>query len=234
MKRSHFTLIELLVVVAIIGILASMLLPSLSKAREASKVAVCISNQSQIFTAISMYADDNNSFMPKSSRGSGEWLIYKNRTTPNSLGHLMHQNYLDSARVFYCPSWTHPVAQFDVKDGSRGGWPAEGNLHPSSWTWASLAMRMFPELGSDRPVNLNLNESGTALIADHWTAREGNNSGWVYGSGNFGHKTKYVTSFLNGATKAVHDKSKSLISLSIGHTQHNTIETTWRNFFDMD
>jgi len=144
----------------------------------------------------------------------------------------MHDNYLSSAQVFYCPSWTHPVAQFDVKDGSRGGWPAPGNLHPSSWTWASLAMRMFPELDSDRPVNLNMDENGTAVIADHWTAREGNNSGWAYGNGEFGHKTKYVTSYLNGATKVVHDRSKTLISLSIGHTQHNNIETTWRNYFD--
>ena len=236
MKRRKFTLIELLVVVAIIGILASMLLPSLAKAREASKVAVCISNQSQIFTAISMYADDNNSFMPKSKRGSGEWLIYQNRTTPNSLGFLMHEkNYLDSAQVFYCPSWKHPVAQFDVKEsgGSRGGWPAEGNLHPSSWTWASLAMRLFPELGSERPVHLNLDESGTAVIADHWTARSGNNSGWAYGNGHFGHQTKYVTTYLNGATKTIHDKAKKIISLSITHGSHDAIENTWRSEFDM-
>lgn len=54
-----FTLIELLVVIAIIGILASMLLPTLGRAREAGKKAKCVSNLHQIVLAWTMYADDN-------------------------------------------------------------------------------------------------------------------------------------------------------------------------------
>lgn len=63
-QKASFTLIELLVVVAIIGILVSLLLPSLSKAREIGKRAVCLSNQKQISIATQMYIFQDDHFMP--------------------------------------------------------------------------------------------------------------------------------------------------------------------------
>ena len=59
-----FTLIELLVVIAIIGILVTLLLPSLSKAREKVKRAVCMSNLSQSHIANQIYAKNNNDDLP--------------------------------------------------------------------------------------------------------------------------------------------------------------------------
>jgi len=64
----RFTLIELLVVVAIIAVLASLLLPALSKAREKSRTVTCLAQEKQIGMAFLMYADDNGNMLPYPSQ----------------------------------------------------------------------------------------------------------------------------------------------------------------------
>lgn len=109
-RRRAFTLIEILIVLTIIGILAAILFPVFSNAREAARRTTCASNLKQIGQGIAMYVQDNNRFYPvvdsyslSAQQNCSMWVerIYK---------------YVGAPGVFECP---------DAENGEyRTGCPA--------------------------------------------------------------------------------------------------------------
>ncbi|MCM8531479.1 MAG: type II secretion system GspH family protein [Lentisphaeraceae bacterium] len=102
-----FTLIELLVVIAILGILMSLLLPSLGKAKYMARIAVCSSNMNQIGKGTMAYTTNFDRKLPPSGTIHGEkaystYLVFTNKDESLNLGPILTENYI-SEEVIFCP-----------------------------------------------------------------------------------------------------------------------------------
>jgi prepilin-type N-terminal cleavage/methylation domain-containing protein len=140
MKRVNFTFIELLVVIAVVAILASLLLPSLNRARAAGKQITCISNLRQIYQGCAMYVADYDGWMPVMVN-KGEYTLHINpyllQPGGTEAGTYPKRRLVfpRTGNVYFCPALT--------RISSSPVWPSatlEGSQNVSNYCAATAYM----------------------------------------------------------------------------------------------
>jgi prepilin-type N-terminal cleavage/methylation domain-containing protein len=153
--RRGFTLIELLVVVAIIALLMAILLPSLAKAREQAKIAVCASNMRQVALGTVLYAQENQDSLPREifhglNSDINDWpALVTMMLTGCDLSTLQQVAGSGGAKMFKCPDDIYPRINSNGAPRSyvipSGKWAYRGNGYTTAWPKTNWTGRDFLE-----------------------------------------------------------------------------------------
>jgi prepilin-type N-terminal cleavage/methylation domain-containing protein/prepilin-type processing-associated H-X9-DG protein len=117
-RNLAFTLIELLVVIAIIALLAAILFPVFSQAREAARRTACLSNLRQLGTSVALYVQDYDERYFRSNLGC---LVWNGDFTPTYMDILYP--YVKNAGIFKCPDFSG-MPELNPPDNSHAGCPS--------------------------------------------------------------------------------------------------------------
>lgn len=173
-----FTLIELLVVVAIIALLIAILLPSLNRARESAKVAVCGSNMRQQLIAIQYYAEDNQQRMPlingQRQSSDGGWGVIGPYFQYQTL--FAMYPYVKQLDLFKCPSAKGDTSVQRLFGQLSPNWSQQGNpqgglyfMNTQDNFYVSTAKGWWPQYDPTKPGNVS--EDGSQLrdvYTEYW------------------------------------------------------------------
>lgn len=130
-SESGFTVIELLVVITIIGILASMLLPTLQKARERARQTRCIVNLKQIYTGIIQYANDYHDYIVPVWVGPSDGRTWEDILKPyvKAGPNRWYRRRKDHSSFYYCKLFYYPTRWAMGHKQSNSGYAS--NYSPS-------------------------------------------------------------------------------------------------------
>lgn len=164
--KKGFTLIELLIVIAIISILAAILFPVFSKARENARRTSCLSNLKQIGLGFMQYMQDYDEQLPYGKLKDGD-----GNTVGETQWHASVQPYLKSAQILRCPS---DSAERVTSYGENGFIAKEPKgLSKSPWDTSEFMPQSLVGIQATSEVIL-LSEmadgmTGNYIHAHHWT-----------------------------------------------------------------
>ncbi len=189
MKFKTFTLIELLIVIAVIGILLSLLMPSLNRARVVSNRAVCMSNLKQLYTGFNLFAKNNNSRLPPGGKSLNSYNRNANISWDDRIAEYMGRDLSDSeisanqlahkdSNVLMCPEDTTHTrgGTYLIRSYNTNSW-RQWNEHGNSQANAmnQLKNNSFGVIGHLMSRTLGQLESGaeTLMLTEGWQGKAG-------------------------------------------------------------